>query len=108
MKDSTIKRIHDFTEERNWDQFHSPENLAKSIVIEAAELLENFQWNGSLNPNHNVAEELADVLVYCVQLSEKLGYDIDEIINQKMDKNELKYPVELAKGSDKKYTEFFK
>ncbi len=105
MNDITIERIRKFTEERDWDQFHSPTNLAKSIVIEAAELLECFQWSDTEYDIDRVREELADVLVYCRNMLDKLGLDEDEIINQKMDKNEAKYPVEKSKGSSKKYDE---
>ena len=103
MKQETIDRIRRFSEDRDWDQFHSPENLAKSIVIEAAELLECFQWNGSEYDMECVKEELADVIVYCQDLLDKLGLDADEIVNMKMEQNEKKYPVEKAKGSAAKY-----
>lgn len=105
MTQETLDRIRKFTEDRDWDQFHSPSNLAKSIVIEAAELLECFQWDNEKFDEEHVKEELADVMVYCQHLADKLGLDPDEIINKKMDKNEAKYPVEKAKGSNKKYTE---
>lgn len=105
MNDKTIERIRNFTVDRDWDQFHSPSNLAKSIVIEASELLECFQWSDTEYDIDKVKEELADVLVYCRNLVDKLGLDEDEIINQKMDKNEAKYPIEKAKGSSKKYNE---
>ncbi len=103
MRQETIERIRKFTEDRDWDQFHSPENLVKSIVIEAAELLECFQWNGSDYDLQHVKEELADVMVYTRNLLDKLGLDEDEIVNMKMEKNEKKYPVEKAKGSSAKY-----
>ena len=103
MKQETIDRIRKFTEDRDWDQFHSPENLAKSIVIEAAELLECFQWDNEKYDVQHVREELADVMVYCQNLLDKLGLDADEIINAKMSQNEAKYPVEKAKGSAAKY-----
>ena len=103
MKQETINRIRKFTKDRDWDQFHSPANLAKSIVIEAAELLECFQWDDEHFDEEHVKEELADVMVYCQNLIDKLGYDPDEIINKKMDKNEEKYPVEKAKGKSDKY-----
>ncbi|MBE5905291.1 MAG: nucleotide pyrophosphohydrolase [Lachnospiraceae bacterium] len=105
MTNETITRIRKFTEDRDWDQFHSPANLAKSIVIEAAELLECFQWNEEAYDLEHVKEELADVMVYSQNLLDKLGLDADEIINAKMTKNEAKYPVEKAKGSAAKYTE---
>ena len=105
MKQETIDRIRKFTTDRDWDQFHSPANLAKSIVIEAAELLECFQWDDEEFDLEHVKEELADVMVYSQNLLDKLGLDADEIINSKMTKNEAKYPVEKAKGSSQKYTE---
>ena len=103
--DNLIKALREFNEERDWDQFHSPENLAKSICIEAGELLECFQWSDKDYDLQHVKEELADVMVYCRNLLDKLGLDEDEIINMKMTMNEAKYPVEKAKGSNKKYTE---
>jgi NTP pyrophosphatase (non-canonical NTP hydrolase) len=103
MTDKTIARIRKFTEDRDWDQFHSPANLAKSISIEAAELLECFQWSETDYDLEHVKEELADVIVYCQDMLDKLGLDVDEIVNRKMDKNEAKYPVEKAKGSNAKY-----
>ena len=105
MKEKTIERIRKFTEERDWDQFHSPANLAKSIVIEAAELLECFQWSDTEYDLQHIKEELADVLVYSQNLLDKLELDADEIVNMKMEQNEAKYPVDKAKGSATKYTE---
>ena len=105
MKQETIDRIRKFTEDRDWDQFHSPENLAKSIVIEAAELLECFQWSDKDYDLQHVKEELADVIVYSQNLLDKLGLDADEIVNMKMKQNEAKYPVDKAKGNAVKYTE---
>ena len=84
MTKDTIERIRKFTEDREWDQFHSPANLAKSIVIEAAELLECFQWSDEEYDLQHVKEELADVMVYCQNLLDKLGLDADEIINMKI------------------------
>lgn len=106
MTDKTIARIRKFTEDRDWDQFHSPANLAKSISIEAAELLECFQWSETDYDLEHVKEELADVIVYCQDMLDKLGLDVDEIVNRKMDKNEAKYPVGKAKGSNAKYDTF--
>lgn len=103
MKKETIQRIRKFSEDREWGQFHSPANLAKSISIEANELLECFQWSDDNYDLQAVKEELADVLVYCRDLLDKLNLDEDEIVNEKMDKNETKYPVEKAKGNAKKY-----
>jgi len=103
MKQETIDRIRKFTDDRDWDQFHSAANLAKSIVIEAAELLECFQWNNEEYDLQHVKEELADVIVYSQNLLDKLGLDADEIVNMKMGMNERKYPVEKAKGKSAKY-----
>lgn len=103
MKQETIDRIRKFTEDRDWDQFHSPANLAKSIVIESAELLECFQWSDDEYDLQHIKEELADVMVYSQNLLDKLGLDADEIINMKMTMNEKKYPVEKAKGKSDKY-----
>ena len=105
MREDTINRIRRFTEDRDWDQFHSPANLAKSLVIEAAELLECFQWSDTDYDIQHVKEELADVIVYSQNLLDKLGLDADEIVNAKMSQNEAKYPVDKAKGNAAKYTD---
>ncbi len=105
MKQETRERLRKFVADRDWGQFHSPANLAKSISIEANELLECFQWSDDDYVLGHVKEELADVITYCMDMVDRLGLDVDEIINSKMDKNEAKYPVEKAKGSAKKYTE---
>ena len=105
MKPETVDRIRKFTEDRDWDQFHSPANLAKSIVIEAAELLECFQWSDEEYDLQHIKEELADVMVYRQNLLDKLGLDADEIVNMKMDQNEAKYPVDKAKGKADKYNQ---
>ena len=102
MKPETIDRVRRFTEDRDFDQFHSPENLAKSIAIEAGELLECYQWGADADIEH-VKEELADVIVLCQNMLDKLGLDVDEIVNAKMAKNEAKYPVEKARGRAVKY-----
>ncbi len=98
-----IKKIEEFNNERDWDKFHSPENLAKSIVIEARELLECFQWNSENYNKEDVCEELADVFTYCIQMSMKLEVDPEDIILKKLDKTKKKYPVEKAKGVSTKY-----
>ena len=103
MNNQTIERIRKFTADRDWDKFHSPVNLAKSISIEANELLECFQWSDNDFNLQHVKEELADVLVYCRNMLDKLGLDEDEIVNMKMDQNEAKYPVEKSKGNANKY-----
>ena len=105
IKMNTINRILQFTVDRDWDQFHTPANLAKSISIEANELLECFQWSDDDYKIEDVRDELADVLVYCIDMLDKLGLDADEIINAKMDKNEAKYPADKARGTAKKYTD---
>ena len=98
-----------FREDRDWKQFHNPKDLAISINLEAAELLESFQWSGAdLNvekKRDHIAEELADVMNYCIQMADKLGVDLDQIINDKIDQNEKKYPVEKSRGNSMKYTE---
>lgn len=98
------KEIRLFNAERDWDQFHSPENLAKSISIEAGELLECFQWGDDYKKD-KVCEELADVFNYCFLLADKIGVDPERIILEKLEKTRQKYPVEKAKGTSKKYTE---
>ena len=105
MNDKTIERIRKFTEDRDWDKFHSPANLAKSISIEANELLECFQWSDTEFDVQHVKEELADVIVYCRNMLDKLGLDEDEIVNMKMSQNEVKYPVDKAKGKSDKYNQ---
>ena len=103
MKHETIDRIRKFTDDREWNQFHSPANLAKSIVIEAAELLECIQWSDEEYDLQHIKEELADVIIYSQDLLDKLDLDVDEIVNMKITMNEEKYPVEKAKGSAVKY-----
>ena len=103
MKQKTIDRIRKFTADREWEQYHTPANLAKSISIEAAELLECFQWSDADFDLEHVKEELADVIVYTQDLLDKLELDADEIVNLKMEQNEKKYPVEKAKGRADKY-----
>ena len=97
-----INKIIKFNEERDWDQFHSPENLAKSISIEAGELLECFQWNNEFDINE-VKEELADVINYCLLLADKLKLNPEQIVLDKMEKTAIKYPVAKAKGKSAKY-----
>lgn len=103
MRQETLDRIRKFTEDRDWEQYHTPSNLAKSISIEANELLECFQWNDTDYDLEHVKEELADVLVYCRNMLDALGLDEDAIVMSKMEKNERKYPVEKAKGKSTKY-----
>jgi len=103
VMDKLMQEINKFNEERDWDQFHSPENLAKSISIEAGELLECFQWDSENYNKDEVCEELADVFTYCIQMAMKLGVNPEEIILKKLDKTRKKYPVEKAKGVSTKY-----
>ena len=100
--DKLIKSIREYNEERDWDQCHSLGNLAKSISIEAGELLECFQWSSDYNKN-NVCEELADVITYCIMLADKLDVSIEDIVLDKLEKTKRKYPVEKAKGVSTKY-----
>ena len=101
-----IREIKKFNEERNWGVFHTPENLAKSISIEAGELLECFQWSNDFD-KQDVYDELADVFTYCFQMAMSLGVDPKEIILNKIEKTKKKYPVEKAKGVSTKYDKFF-
>ena len=103
-----MDELHDevlkFTQDRDWDQFHSPENLAKSISIEAGELLECFQWSSEYNQDE-VEMELADIVNYCIQLADKLGVRLEDIVRKKLKISEQKYPISKSKGNSKKYTE---
>ncbi len=109
IKKETIEECINFVKERNWEQFHNPKDLAISLSLEAAELLELFQWNTSdeaVEKNRDkMKDELADVIVYAIDFATVLGFDLNEIILEKMAKNRLKYPVEKARGSKKKYDE---
>lgn len=99
-----LKRvIKQFVDERDWNKFHSPANLAKSISIEANELLECFQWDDENYGLDNVKEELADVINYCIQMSIVLDLDISTIVLDKLEKTKLKYPVEKCKSISTKY-----
>ena len=95
--------IEKFNNQRDWDQFHSPANLAKSISIEAGELLECFQWSDTDYNLNDVKAELADVISYCIQMASKLGLDIKQIVLDKLKETERKYPVSKAKGVSTKY-----
>jgi len=107
------ERLRTFVAERDWDQFHSPKNLAMALIAEAAELVEHFQWltEGesvalSAEKRAHVADELSDVLVYLVRLADKLDIDLLDAVTAKMARNEAKYPAERVKGSARKYTEY--
>jgi dCTP diphosphatase len=103
MVDKSVRdEIAAFVAERDWAQFHSPENLAKSIAIEAGELLECFQWNADAD-EARVREELADVLTYCLLLAERIGADPEQIILDKLAATREKYPVDKARGRSAKY-----
>lgn len=111
--DQLRARAKAFAEERDWEQFHTPKNLAMALSVEAAELMEHFQWLGeeassSLPPDTlaAVADEIADVQVYLVMLADKLGVDILQTVTTKMEKNAAKYPAEKVRGSPAKYTEY--
>ena len=97
-----MKEIKQFNEERDWDKFHSPDNLAKSISIEAGELLECFQWNNNYDKDE-LKYEIADVMNYCILLCHQIGVDPKQIILDKMEISAKKYPVEKAKGKSTKY-----
>lgn len=101
-----IDELDKFNKERDWDKFHSPANLAKSISIEAGELLECFQWDNENYNKEEVCEELADVFTYCIQMSMKLNVDPKKIILNKLEKTKKKYPVEKVKGVSTKYSKF--
>ena len=109
VRDETIARVLKFRDDRDWRQYHTPKDLAISLCLEAAELLEVFQWSGTdvvcEEKLPKIREELADVLSYCILMADVCGLDLDEIMNAKVDRNEAKYPVELARGSAAKYTE---
>ena len=109
MKKETIDAIIQFRDDRDWKQFHNPKDLAISLSLEAAELLEVFQWSGEdiscEGKIEKIREELADVLNYCVLMANVCGLDLDEIVMEKLARNNEKYPVEKARGSKKKYNE---
>lgn len=105
---TSMEKINQFRDARNWRQFHNEKDLALSISLEAAELLELFQWKSSEEARRNperLKEELADVLIYSYMMADNLGFDIDEIIAEKLEKNAVKYPIEKSKNSKQKYNE---
>lgn len=109
MKQETINQVLKFRDDRDWKRFHNSKDLAISISLEAAELLEVFQWSGDdlecLSKVDKIEEELADILNYSILLANNYGFDLDEIVQKKIITNNEKYPVDKAKGSSKKYTE---
>ena len=112
MTQETINQVLKFRDDRNWKQFHNPKDLAISISLEAAELLEVFQWSAGdvicADKRDKIREELADVVNFCVLMADACGLDLDEIVQAKIQKNNEKYPVEKAYGSKEKYTELKK
>ena len=109
---STIEKMNKFRDDRDWRKFHNEKDLAISISLEASELLELFQWKESKDVTSKslkrIKEELADVFIYSIMLADNLNLDIENIIDEKLEKNARKYPVETSKGSNKKYTELEK
>lgn len=109
MKKETIEQVLKFRDDRDWKQFHNPKDLAISIVLEASELLEVFQWSGTDVSNEGkqdkIREELADVINYCILMADACELDLDEIVQEKVKLNSKKYPVDKAKGKSDKYTE---
>ncbi len=109
LSEDTVKMILKFRDDRDWKQFHNPKDLAISISLEAAELLEVFQWSGSditiEGKEDKIREELADVINYCVLMADACNLDIDEIVQAKIRRNDEKYPVEKARGKSDKYSE---
>lgn len=110
MTQETINRVLKFREDRNWKQFHNPKDLAISISLEASELLEVFQWSAEdvvcAEKMDKIKEELADVVNYCILMADTCGLNLDEIVCEKIERNNEKYPVEKAYGKKEKYTEF--
>ena len=107
--EEAIAKALAFREERDWSQFHNPKDLAISISLEAAELLEAFQWSGAdlcvSDKQSHITEELSDVIIYCIYLADVLDVDLTEVVSDKIDANAQKYPVEESRGNSKKYTE---
>lgn len=112
MREETIRKIIKFRDDRDWKQFHNPKDLAISILLEAAELLEVFQWSADdvycTEKIDNIKEELADVVNYCFLLADACGLNMDEIVLEKIRRNNEKYPVELSKGKKDKYDKLMK
>lgn len=106
-------QLREFAKERDWDQFHSPKNLSMALIVEAAELVEHFQWlteeqSKSLDQKQldKVQEELADIQIYLIRIADKLNVDLMGAVSKKIDANARKYPSEKVRGSSKKYTEY--
>lgn len=107
--DESCAKALAFREERDWAQFHNPKDLAISINLEASELLEVFQWSGAdleaAGKRDQATEELADVVIYCIYMADRLGVDLATIVSEKIDADATKYPVDKARGNAKKYDE---
>jgi dCTP diphosphatase len=110
-----IGKLRDFAKERDWEQFHSPKNLAMALVVEAAEIVEHFQWltqeqSKNLPPDklNEIKEEIADVMIFLTNLADKLGIDLLEAAKEKIEKNKKNYPADVVKGKAFKYTEYKK
>ncbi|MEH7435696.1 nucleotide pyrophosphohydrolase [Bacillus thuringiensis] len=109
MNQTILEKVLKFRDDRNWNQFHNPKDLAISLSLESSELLENFQWKSSEEAVEkkfeDIKDELADVLIYSLLLADQLDIDVEEVILNKLEKNNKKYPVEKARDSKKKYDE---
>ena len=110
--EQTKSRLREFASERDWDQFHSPKNLAMALIVEAAELVEHFQWltedqSQTLPPEKlaEVEQEIADIQIYLIRLADKLGVDMEKAVNAKIELNEKKYPADKVRGSAAKYSD---
>ena len=106
-------RLREFAAERDWDQFHSPKNLSMALIVEAAELVEHFQWltedqSHALPPDKlaEVEQEIADIQIYLIRLADKLGVDMEKAVNAKIELNEKKYPADKVRGSAAKYSDY--
>ena len=111
--DQLKTRLREFAVARDWEQFHSPTNLAMALIVEAAELVEHFQWlteeqSAVLSPEKlaEVEQELADIQIYLIRLADRLNIDLEQAVNAKIELNERRYPAEKVRGSAKKYTDF--
>ena len=111
--DALRERLRGFVRERDWEQFHSPKNLAMAMIVEAAELVEHFQWMTeqesraiSAEKREQVSQEIADTFVYLLRMSDVLGIDLIDAAHAKMDLNAKKYPADKVRGSNAKYTEY--
>jgi len=111
--DDLQARLLKFAQDRDWEQFHAPKNLAMALAVEAGELMEHFQWmseaqSEALSPEklEEVGFEVADVFIFTVRLASRLGIDLDDLVQRKIELNEQKYPVDKVRGSSKKYTEY--